>query len=277
MPLIDEAEVSRYKKEELLIIATGCQGEPLAAMSKMINNNHAHIKIGTGDTVIFSSKIIPGNEKKIFRLFNSLVKAGVEVITERDHFVHVSGHPSIEELKHMYDLVRPEIIVPVHGESVHLHEHCKIARNHGIKTAIEVQNGAVIRLSGINPKVIGEVEHGYQVVDGNALISSDSKIFKTRRQMRDDGLAIITLVISKGRVLNKPIVNLPGLVDKEEDFDTLYGLVKLLGTEFRGGHPLLTNGSNHDIEQKVRNIVRRYIKEEVGKHPRIIVNIERVA
>lgn len=100
-PLIDERDIARFKRQELLVIATGCQGEPLAATAKMANNSHHSIKLAPKDTIIFSSKIIPGNEKKIFRMFNICVRSGVEVITERDHFVHVSGHPSIDELKHM--------------------------------------------------------------------------------------------------------------------------------------------------------------------------------
>jgi ribonuclease J len=275
-PLVDEAEVCRYKKEELLIIATGCQGEPLAAVSKMVNHNHNYIQLSSKDTVIFSSKIIPGNEKKIFRLFNQLVKSGIEVITERDHFVHVSGHPSISELRHMYDLVRPEIVVPVHGEAVHLHEHCKIAKKHGIRHAIEVHNGSVVKLCKSAPKVLDEVKTGYQVIDGNALMPSDSKIFKIRRQMRDDGIAIVTLFFSDDKLLGKPVVNLPGIVDKEEDFETANILVRILIKEFKARPQAFSNNSNDNIEQKVRNIVRRYLREETGKYSKILVNIERV-
>jgi ribonuclease J len=129
--LIDEQSIGRYKREEVLVLATGCQGEALAATAKMANKDHRHFRLAPGDTVIFSSKIIPGNDKKIFRMFNMFVRDGIEVITERDHFVHVSGHPAIDELKKMFDLIRPKIVVPVHGEPVHLHEHAKLARQLG--------------------------------------------------------------------------------------------------------------------------------------------------
>ncbi|MCF8462508.1 MAG: ribonuclease J [Rickettsiaceae bacterium] len=274
--IIEESDFKRYQREELMIISTGCQGEPLAAITKMVDKVHNNIELKHSDTVIFSSKIIPGNEKRIFRLFNILIKDGVEVITERDHFVHVSGHPSVEELKHMYDLVRPEIVIPVHGEAIHLHEHCKIAKKHGIKHTIEISNGDVSVIDKHSPKVIGKVRNGYQVVDGNNMISSESRIFKTRKLMNSEGIAIITIFVGKGKLLSRPVVNLPGIIDREENFESYTNLVKLISEDLRGENTLLANGSYRDIEQKVRGLVKRYLREETGKTPRIFVNVERV-
>jgi ribonuclease J len=218
-PLVDERSIGNYKRENLLVIATGCQGEDMAATSKMATGTHHSIKLAPKDTVIFSSKIIPGNEKKIFKLFNVFVKKGVEVITERDHFVHVSGHPAIEELKKMYELVRPQICIPVHGEPVHIHEHAKLARVNGIKQAIEVENGSVVLLQKEEgAKIIDVVKNGYLAVDGNYLLPDDSQIFRMRRRMRDDGIAVASIVVdSKLRLVCSPMVALPGLLDPIED------------------------------------------------------------
>ena len=275
--IIKENDFKSFKREELMVIATGCQGEPMAAITKMVDKLHNNIELNHSDTVIFSSKIIPGNDKRIFRLFNILIKDGVEVITERDHFVHVSGHPSVEELKHMYDLVRPQIVIPVHGEAIHLHEHCKIARSHGIKHSLEITNGCVALVDKNAPKIIGKVHNGYQVIDGNNMISASSKIFKTRRLMYVEGIAIITIFIGKGRLLSRPVVNLPGIIDREENFESYTNLIKIISDEFKNDNNSLASLSYKDIEQKVRGVVKRYLNEETGKIPRIFVNVERVS
>ena len=209
-PLIDERSIGKYKREELLVIATGCQGEEMASISKMSNAEHNTVSLAKGDTVIFSSKIIPGNEKKIFRLFNIFVKKGIEVVTERDHFVHVSGHPAVDELKKMYKLVRPEICIPVHGEPVHLHEHAKLAKKNGIKQSIEVENGSVVLFEDNKAHIIDKVENGYLGVDGNYLLPIDSNIFKMRIRMRDSGIVVISVILdNKLRLACDPIITVP--------------------------------------------------------------------
>lgn len=278
LPLIDERDVARFKREELLIIATGCQGEPLAATSKMTNNNHHSIKLAPKDTIIFSSKIIPGNEKKIYRLFNTFVKVGVEVITERDHFVHVSGHPSIDELKKMYSLVKPKICVPVHGEPVHIHEHAKLARTNGIKQAVEVENGSLVLLDPHNPRILTKVETGYLAVDGNYLLPTESSVFRTRRRMRESGIVIVSLVINKKGVLSaRPILSMPGLLDDNDDVQ-LINIIKDGIAEAVEIQAISTKNkaSKEQIESAVRSFVRKTLRHEVNKKPIIIVNIERI-
>lgn len=278
LPLVDERDIARFKREELLIIATGCQGEPLAATAKMANNSHPNVKLAPKDTIIFSSKIIPGNEKKIFRLFNIFVRLGVEVITERDHFVHVSGHPSIEELKRMYQLVRPQICVPVHGEPVHIHEHVKLARKHGIKQAVEVENGSLLLLDAYNPQIIAKVETGYLAVDGNYLLPTESSIFKMRRRLREAGVAVISLLINKKGALScRPIVSMPGLLDLNDDAqliniikDGIANVIEVQAQSIKG------KVFNEQIESAVRSFIRKTLKQEINKTPIIIINIEQV-
>lgn len=278
-PLIDERDVAKYKREELLIIATGCQGEPMAATAKMANNTHQSIKLAPKDTVIFSSKIIPGNDKKIFRMFNAFVKTGIEVITERDHFVHVSGHPSIEELQKMYTLIRPKVCIPVHGEPVHLREHAKLAKKAGIKEAIEVENGSIVWLNndGIS-QVISKTDSKYLAVDGNYLLSSESSIFKMRRRMRESGVVIATLVVDKNNnIMTSPIISMPGLLNPDENYQFL-SEVKAEISQSLDIQKKDNRGrvSSEQLENLLRTNLRRIIKSEFNKSPIVIVNIERI-
>ncbi|RTK92180.1 MAG: ribonuclease J [Rickettsiales bacterium] len=275
-PIIDERSISKYKREDLLVIATGCQGEPLAATSKMADGTHHSISLAPKDTVIFSSKIIPGNEKKIFKLFNVFVKKNVEVITERDHFVHVSGHPAIEELKKMYELVRPQICIPVHGEPVHIHEHAKLARANGIGQAIEVENGSLVLLEKGNSSIIHKVKNGYLAVDGNYLLPEDSQIFKMRRRMRDSGIAVVSVVMDKKqKLICSPMLSMPGLLDDVED-DGLINEIKqqIIDALAQQRGQIKNTVSTDQLEACIKKTLKRVIKQEINKTPTIIVNIE---
>jgi len=277
-PLIDEKLVGNYKREELLIIATGCQGESMAATGKMASGSHHSVKLAAKDTVIFSSKIIPGNDKKIFRLFNIFVKKGIEVVTERDHFVHVSGHPAVEELKEMYKLVRPHVCIPVHGEPIHIHEHAKLARANGIKYAVEVENGSVVLLEEEASKIIGIVKNGYLAVDGNYLLPEDSSIFKMRRRMRESGVVVASIVLdTKLKLAATPMLSMPGLLDHIEDSE-LISSIKQEIVDALFDQRKKTKGEliNDQIDACVKRLLRRVIKHETNKSPMIIVNIEEI-
>lgn len=274
--LIAESDISKFKREQLLILTTGCQAEPLAALTKIVNGNHSYIKLAPSDTVIFSSKIIPGNTKKIFRLYNALMKLNVEVITERDHFVHVSGHPAIEELTKMHTLVRPQICIPVHGEAMHIHQHAKLAKQNNINHTIEVENGNVVLLDPESPRIISSVTNGYLVIDGKSLIPDDSIIFKMRRRMRDAGIVVASLVLSKsGNIITKPILSMPGLLDQNDE--QLMSIIRqsIMKNLTAKLDSVRGNISDEQIENTVRNTIRKQIKNDIGKLPMIIVNIER--
>lgn len=268
--IIDEAAVGSYRREDLLVIATGCQGEPMAATSKMAEGIHRNIRLATGDTVIFSSKIIPGNETSIYRMFNLFVRNGVEVITERDHFVHVSGHPAVDEVKRMYELIRPKIAIPVHGEPIHLHEHVKMAKSYGVKFPIEVKNGSVVDLNPENPKIISEVKTGYFGVDGGYLIPTDSPLFRMRRKIRNDGVVVVTLVLSKdGKLAARPVLAAPGTLDPEDDALLMKDIVEELHEALQ--HASASRSKKGDLDQVAKSYVRRIIKSEIGKSPVVIV------
>jgi ribonuclease J len=271
---IDERDIARYRKSEVMVIATGCQGEPLAAINKIVNNTHKSIRLGDGDTVIFSSKIIPGNEKKIFSLFNKLVKHRVEVKTERDHFVHVSGHPGVEDIKRMLDYLKPQVCIPVHGEPIHIHEHAKIAKDNKIKFTLEVENGCVVKLDSRNPKIIGKVHTGYLGVDGTYLIQKESSVFSMRKRMSCAGIFTLNTVLDKKHhLLHDPVIDAPGLVNEAEDVEfllTVKGRVKQLIIDLSKGN---ASKDRDSIKKSIKSFLKKLIKNELGKEPVIIVNI----
>lgn len=276
---LDDRQAAKYPRKNLVILCTGCQGEPLAVTNKLASGAHPNLKLLPGDTVIFASKIIPGNDKKIFRLFNKFVKLGIEVITEKDHFVHVSGHPGKAELKRMYELVRPEIAIPVHGEHVHMHEHAKDALKWGVKHSIEVENGVVVRLAPGTAEKIGMVDAGFLGIDGYYLLAPDSHIMKTRRKIQHAGIVLVTLLLdSRDRLITDPIIKAPGSLDPQEDLE----LVENMITEIR--HSLLNDlkakgrkkpqSKTETIGNLTRSVVRRFLRAEVGKEPVIDVHVE---
>lgn len=273
--IIDDRDIGRFKRNEILILATGCQGEPLAATAKMANKTHPTVRLAAGDTVIFSSKIIPGNEKKIFRMFNIFVRDGIEVITERDHFVHVSGHPSKVELQKMYSLINPHIAIPVHGEPVHLHEHVKLAKIWGATHTLEMENGLVVKLDKSDPKPLGKVHSGYMAVDGNFLLPAESNIFKMRRKMRETGVVFANVVINnKGKLIADPVISAPGCLDENEDKDILDQIKNHVIDSFHELQKHMKNRATSDqISTVIRSCVRKVLKEENGKQPQIMVYV----
>ncbi len=277
---LDDRQAAKYPRHELLLLCTGCQGEPLAAINKLAQNAHPNLKLVPGDTVIFSSKIIPGNDKRIFRLFNRFVTMGIEVVTEKDHFVHVSGHPSRDELKHMYELVRPEIAIPVHGERVHMHEHAKLAREWGIKHALEVVNGDVLRLAPGKPEHLGKVDSGFLGIDGYFLLPPDSNVMRARRKIQRAGAVVVTLLLdNKSQLYTDPIICAPGALDPEEDGDIFEALAEAIAANLRSlkpsGKPGKKGGSaSEHIENITRSAVKTLFRRDIGKEPVVEVHVE---
>lgn len=270
---LTDKEAQRFPREKLLVICTGCQGEPLAATNKLANDLFPTIRLKPKDTVIFSSKIIPGNDKRIFALFNLFTKKGIEILTEKDHFVHVSGHPSRDELKRMYELVRPQTAIPVHGEAVHIHEHCKWARKWGVGHTVEVANGDVVNLAPGKAEKLAVVTSGYFAVDGNYLVATDSPVLKLRRRILNDGIIFCTIVVNiKGDLLTEPKITAPGMLDDEEDGD----LFNVMEREVAGVVELQNRASDDTLIKQVRNSLKRIAKTEIGKYPTIEVQVMRV-
>ena len=204
---IDAKEAASLPRDKVLYICTGSQGEPRSALTRIAAKSHPFIRLDAGDTAIFSSKIIPGNERRLYDLHNQLIRNGIQVITEEDHFVHVSGHPSRDELERMTRWIRPKILVPVHGEPRHLRAHLALAKSLGVPEPIQIENGDVLKIAPDGPKVIDKVETGRLAVDSNMIRGVGDDMFRTRRRLMNHGTIMVTLVLdSFGSVLAPPTV-----------------------------------------------------------------------
>src|SRR5215472_2009687 len=212
---LTEDEAGYIPRDKILMICTGSQGEPRAALARIAREDHPNVTLETGDVVIFSSRIIPGNEKAINRLQNALVRLGVEIVTEEDHFVHVSGHPARDELVRMYQMVRPRVAIPVHGEARHLRAHAHLAEECQVQQPLVIQNGDMVRLTPTGATVVDEVPVGRLASDGKGLLPLGGAALKDRRRIVLNGSAVATLVVDRqGRLAAPPAISLIGVVEE---------------------------------------------------------------
>jgi len=267
---LTEDQAGKTKKDELLVICTGCQGEDRAAVTKLAEGRHKTIKFTKGDTIIFSSKIIPGNHKTVYGLYNKLVKSGIEVI-EKKEGIHVSGHPAKEELTRLYELVRPQIAIPVHGEPRHIHEHARFAKEDmKVPSVIEISNGNVLDIKGL--KKIGNIETTAIAIDGSSFVRINSPIIKTRKKMSISGCMSISLVVdSNNQLMSQPSITAPGLLAEGEDDNILFSLVEELEELIEKG---IKKGNS--IVGATRTFVRKFIKRELNKNPVIEIHVIRI-
>ena len=280
---LDARDTGHLPDDKLLYICTGSQGEPRAALSRISENDHPQVTLGAGDMAIFSSKIIPGNELAINRLHNRLIALGVEVITEDDHFIHVSGHPCRDELSRMYHWVKPEISVPVHGEARHLVEHVEFARSLQVGNAVLVQNGALVRLAPGPAEVVDHVRSGRLIIDGNALVSADSPTVQERRRLMWNGIAFVTLVIDEqGALLADPKITAQGLFHPDQSKEGASAVLAGAAADIRQAMTGAPSSGSSDARDdgRIRDIariaVRRRLKSSHGKRPVVEIQIVRL-
>ena len=223
--IVDIKQANRLPDRKLVVICTGTQGEPMSALSRMASNNHRHFSAGAGDTVIITASVIPGNERMVYNVINSLMKLGADVYYEQDEDIHVSGHASQEELKLMISLTRPRFFMPVHGEYRHLRAHARLAETLNIKPSriIVAENGAVLELTKKGFSRAGTIQLNQIVVDGQDVENIESGMIKERKAMSADGILVVTAVISGGVLLRRPLVLGRGLVTagNERVLDTI--------------------------------------------------------
>jgi len=271
--LTDE-EGAYLPRDKVLYICTGSQGEPRSALSRIADDDHPHVVLEEGDAVIFSSRIIPGNERPIGRLHNKLITAGIELLTEEDHFVHVSGHPAQGELTRMYQMVRPTVAVPVHGELRHMMAQAKLAEECQTPQVVLAQNGDMVRLGPLPAAVIGQVPTGRLALDGRSLISLGGEAWKSRRRMTFNGAAVVTVVLDPGgELLAEPRVTLQGLGEPDA------AMLRELGTEVGRAVFGLTSRERRDdaaVTEAARLAVRRSLRARTGKRPVTDVHVVRV-
>jgi ribonuclease J len=270
-PPIGFDEAMRLPRDQVLIIATGGQGEPRAALGRIAGGTH-ELKLSEGDTVVFSSRIIPGNEVAIGRIMNQLSDLGVRIVTERQAHVHVSGHPGRPELIEMYKWVRPQIVVPVHGEARHLAEQARVALEHGVPHAIVQKNGDVVRLAPGEPKKIDEVRVGQLVLDGDVILPANGSTVNERRRIGYGGLITVALPVGEdGALAGAPLIR-PFGVPVEEDRDDF--IADATDAAKRAYSP----GVDEDkVRESVRLAVRRCATLWTGKKPLVEVMLLQVA
>ncbi len=266
-PFLDEKDAGHIPRDKLLLLCTGSQGEPRGAMARISRNEHAHIELTPGDTVIFSSKVIPGNEKTLYALHNQLTESGVNVVTEADEFVHVSGHPARAELTDMYGIVKPDIAVPVHGEARHIRSHCELALSLGVKEAIEITNGNVLKLAPGKAEIIGNVPSGRLAVDAGVLTPLDGDFLKARRRLVYNGaVSGVVIVNEKGQITEDPMIRLRGVVDEDMFPDLQAHLTKEVIAQHNG----LTRAqkqSDADVEEAAAQAIRRVFRRLASRRP----------
>ena len=222
---LEPRDAKKVTKNKILYLATGSQGEPMGAMNRIINGIHPDVNLESGDCVIFSSKIIPGNEKKLYHLQNLIVKNKMEMISEENAFVHVSGHPNRDDLKDMYKWVKPQCVIPVHGEHRHMAEHVSFAKEMQVPKTLLIENGDIIKiLPGNKPEIIDKAPSGKVYLDGNLGVDSDSQSIKERRNISINGYLEITLIVSNNGKIKKPIISFKGIPENAENENFIFDM-----------------------------------------------------
>ncbi len=273
---IDPREAKKISREKIVYLCTGSQGEPMGAMMRISNYTHPDIFIEKDDAVIFSSKIIPGNEKKLYKLHNQLVKDGIEVISEESEFIHVSGHPNREDLKDMYDWVKPKCVIPVHGEHRHMIEHINFAKEMQVPYPVQVENGDIVKLAPCNhPEVYDKAPSGRLYLDGNISVEENSQSIKDRKNLGSNGYLEITILITpKGNIHNNPIITFRGLPVYETD-EFIYGLeeeIEKTARTFKLGN----KSQEYNFIDTLKISSRKYTKEKTGKKPFTNINLVKI-
>ena len=274
--IVNEREAVDLPRDKVLYLCTGCQGEPRGAMARIAAGDHRFVKLEAGDTAIFSSKIIPGNELTIGWLHNQLAQKDIKVITELDADIHVSGHPCQEDLATLYQWAKPQIAVPTHGENRHLIRHARLARELQVPHAFALENGQMLKLAPGTPEVVDQVETGRLALDGDTLVPVNSDAIQVRKRLMFNGGGVVTMVLNNQGKLAAPVdITLQGVVLAEE----LPELVDELRLDIdRELQRTSTKQRQNDkkLAEAVRIVVRRRLKNYTGKRPVIEARVIRL-
>jgi ribonuclease J len=259
--------------DKVVALCTGSQGEPRAALARMAADEHPEVTLSKGDRVIFSSRPIPGNEKAIGNVINGLIDQGVEVITDRTHLVHVSGHPRRAEMEDMLDWVKPQTVIPVHGEPLHLAEHAALARRRGVN-ALQCRNGDLVRLAPGAPAIIDEVPAGRLYKDGSLLVSADARTVAERRRLAFTGMVLVSLAMTdRGQLAANIEVELIGVPDNAADGEALAEVAYDAAVETFEQLPKPRRRDPDSVEEAVRRGVRAALAQRWGKKPNVTVHV----
>ena len=254
--------------DKVLALCTGSQGEPRAALSRIAEGEHPEVTLGKGDRVIFSSRAIPGNEKAVDHVINGLVAQGVEVITDRDHLVHASGHPRRAELLDMIGWVRPKILIPAHGEALHLNEHAKLARQAGVPDVLVCRDGDLVRLAPGAAEIIDEIPSGRLYKDGSLLVEADSRTVASRRRLGFAGMVSVALALSeRGELVADPEIELIGIPEADAGGAAMADIARDAVEEAFESLPKPRRRDADSVAEAVRRAIRGAIAARWNKKP----------
>lgn len=285
LEFIAEDDLGKYNKKELLIISTGCQGELTSGLNKLATDTHKNIHLANGDVVIFSSSIIPGNEKNIYALYNKLSEKDVKIITDQNEFVHLSGHYNRDNLIEMYKLIKPKLVIATHGEEMHLAEHKRVAKECGIKQVIKAKDGTLIKIDEKDTQILQKLDLVNIAIDGRRMLPLNSHIINERKKIAESGVILVVLVVDKNYKLREiPNITTIGNYDLkhektmknvfEDDITKSYNtaLTKLSNPENKE-HFEKDEDKDLYFEKEIKKTINHIFQLDMGKKPFVIVKI----
>jgi ribonuclease J len=274
-PFLEDGLAARLPRAKSLIVCTGGQGEPRAALTRIVEGEYPKVAVEAGDTVIFSTRVIPGNEAAVGHLHNALLRLGVDVVTPRQELIHVSGHPARGDLERMYALVRPRVAVPVHGELRHLWEHAKLARAIGVPETIIGENGTMVRLGPGPARIVDHIPTGRLSVEGNRLVPTDGELVRGRIKAIYNGSVTVAVVLDRdARAVRQVLLSSIGVVEQGEE-----QIVQQIRDAVRRSIEELPAARFDDeavLAETARLAVRRAARQAIDKRPLTQVHVVHV-
>ncbi|ESR25127.1 ribonuclease J [Lutibaculum baratangense] len=263
-----EEHYSRLPRDKVVLLCTGSQGEPRAALTRIARGDHPSISLNAGDTVIYSARMIPGNEREVGSVLNSLVRDGIELVTDEDELVHVSGHPRRDELKDLYGWVRPQAALPVHGEARHLAEHAELARSLGVPEVVTAFNGDMVLLAPGPARIVDEVAAGRLYRDGRVIVPSTAEHVRERRRLSFAGIVTVALAVDdRGDLAADPELSMFGLPELDEEGEPMEDLILDVVEDIWDGLPARRRRDEETVARAVSQGVRNAVQQAWGKKP----------
>ncbi|MDD2840337.1 MAG: ribonuclease J [Rickettsiales bacterium] len=289
LEFIAEEDLGQYNKKDLMIISTGCQGEPTSGLNKLATDTHKTVHLASGDAVIFSSSVIPGNEKNIYAVYNKLSEKDVKIITDQNEFVHLSGHYNRDDLIEMYKLIKPKIVVATHGEEMHLAEHKRIALACGVKQVIKAKDGCLLKINEIKSEVLEKIDLVNVAIDGRRMLPLNSHIISERKKIAESGAIIVILVVDKNyKLIELPSITTIGNYDLKHEKDMKEIFEEDIAKSYNSALNRMVNQENTlhfekeeekeiYFDKEVSKTINHIFQLDMGKKPFIIVKICKLA
>ena len=273
---VSPEEANDIPRENLMLLVTGSQGERRAASAGLSRGKYLGLELTEGDTFLFSSKTIPGNERGVNRIVNALSEKGVDVVDDSAAIYHVSGHANRPDLDKMHSMLNPKMVIPMHGEHRHLREHARLAKDNG-HASIIATNGTMLDLTGDKPKVVEHIEAGRTYLDGGVQIGAMDGVVRDRIRMALNGHVIVSLIMEDDEAVGDPWVDIMGLPEQGSSKASLVDVLEHDLSQLIGRASRKTRGDDDDLEDEIRKVVRKTSQDEVGKKPQVTVVVSRLS